>query len=47
MKYIYADYAATTPADKRVVKAASVYFSQNSAIRLHLMRLVLKQKMQS
>ena len=28
MKYIYADYAATTPADKRVVKAASVYFSQ-------------------
>jgi cysteine desulfurase len=28
MKYIYADYAATTPADKRVVKTASVYFSQ-------------------
>jgi len=28
MKYIYADYAATTPVDKRVLKTASVYFSK-------------------
>jgi len=28
MKYIYADYAATTPADKRVIKLASAYFSK-------------------
>jgi cysteine desulfurase len=28
MKHIYIDYAATTPADKRVVKAAQPYFSE-------------------